>query len=184
MKTKSKSGIVHHIAHGVKAETEKYPWIVKISMPKNKICTGAIVDNQHVLSAAHCFHEKEKDSTQNVMRIAEGLKVYLGNDKNNPMEVSKIIMHESYNIRDYPGSLINSHDIAVLKLKYPRTDLIPICLPVDHPWYNYNNGDYEAIAAGFGKDENGKYPGRLMETPVRILSNQKCNRKLRDIVFR
>ena len=137
-----------------------------------------------MLSAAHCFHEKEKDSTQNVMRKAEGLKVYLGNDKTNPMEVSKIFMHESYNIRDYPGSLINTHDIAVLKLKYPRTDLIPICLPVDHPWYNYNNGDYEAIAAGFGKDENGKYPGRLMETPVRILSNQKCNWKLRDNVFR
>ena len=86
MKTKSKSGIVHHIAHGVKAETEKYPWIVKISMPKNKICTGAIVDHQHVLSAAHCFHEKEKDSTQNVMRKAEGLKSKCTSESTRPIQ--------------------------------------------------------------------------------------------------
>ena len=31
-----------------------------------------------------------------------------------------------------------------------------------------------ALAAGFGEDENGKYPKKLMMTSVTIVSNEQC----------
>ena len=52
-----------HIAHGNVADTKKYPWIVRLWIhDTDSLCTGAVLDRLHVLTAAHCvdkqFHNR------------------------------------------------------------------------------------------------------------------------------
>ena len=162
------------IAHGEVADTDKLPWIVYILVTKTVAgvyagygCTGALVDDQHVLTAAHCMPSlpEERNTPDNV-------RVYLGNDywgsNKNTLKVSKYYVHESY---DFSCEVeCQGIDIAVLKLTHPLKDVNAVCLPSNPSSFV----GHKALAAGFGEDENGKYPKKLMMTSVTIVSNEQC----------
>ena len=162
------------IAHGEVADTDKLPWIVYILVTKTVSgvyagygCTGALVDDQHVLTAAHCLPSlpEERNTPDNV-------RVYLGNDywgsNKNTLKVSKYYVHESY---DFSCEVeCQGIDIAVLKLAHPLKDVNAVCLPSNPSSFV----GHKALAAGFGEDENGKYPKKLMMTSVTIVSNEQC----------
>ena len=162
------------IAHGEVADTDKLPWIVYILVTKTVAgvyagygCTGALVDDQHVLTAAHCLPSlpEERNTPDNV-------RVYLGNDywgsNKNTLKVSKYYVHESY---DFSCEVeCQGIDIAVLKLAHPLKDVNAVCLPSNPSSFV----GHKALAAGFGEDENGKYPKKLMMTSVTIVSNEQC----------
>ena len=139
-------------------------------------CTGAVIDNMHVLTAAHCVQDVQRGFAD----LSPGsIKVYLGNDWRNPMDVAEIYIHESwkYAVKKYSQFAVYfSHDIAIMRLKHPRTDLTPICLP-SNPSNKYVG--QTAVAAGFGKNEFGHLPYRLMKTFVKIVSIKQCNYKKR-----
>lgn len=87
------------------------------------MCGGALIDEQHVLTAAHCIGSSDPND----------FKVYIGAhqiDKPMYMEqelsVSRIWVHEQYNEQTV------ANDVAVLRLKKPITisDTVNvICLP-------------------------------------------------------
>ena len=84
------------------------------------------------------------------------------------MKVSKYYVHESY---DFSCKFkCQSVDIAVLRLTHPLKDVIAVCLP-SNPLSFVGR---KALAAGFGEDENGKYPKKLKMTSVTIVSNEQC----------
>ena len=163
------SDIEHHISHGDDADPDQYPWIVRLRSKQPGgygRCTGAVIDHMHVLTAAHCVQDGQGSD------LSPGsIDVYLGNDWRKPMDVAKIYIHKSWkNARKMYSlfAVLLSHDIAVMRLKHPRTDLTPICLP-SNPRNKYVG--QTAVAAGFGKNEYGHYPNRLMKTSVKIVSN-------------
>ena len=127
----------------------------------------------HVLTAAHCVRDNERD-----LDLSPGsIKVYLGNDWRKPMDVAKIYIHESWKsaFKKYSYfAVFLSHDIAVMRLKHPRSDLTPICLP-SNPRDKYVG--QTAVAAGFGHNEYGRPTNRLMKTSVKIVSIKQCNYK-------
>ena len=161
------------IAHGEVADTDKYPWIVYIMVAKTGAagyagygCTGALADDQHVLTAAHCLPSLPEEQNS-----PDKVSVYLGNDfweSKNTLKVSKYYVHESY---DFSCKFkCQSVDIAVLRLTHPLKDVNAVCLP-SNPLSFVGR---KALAAGFGEDENGKYPKKLMMTSVTIVSNEQC----------
>ncbi|XP_050433760.1 phenoloxidase-activating enzyme-like isoform X2 [Adelges cooleyi] len=115
---------------------DDWPWLAAlgykiVSKPNNPLrwlCTGSLIAENYVLTAAHCA-KTPGENKLSVVRLGD-----LNLDRNvsdgaSPQDVSiaKIIVHESFNIENY------TNDIALLKLETPITfkdGIKPICLPI------------------------------------------------------
>ena len=53
--------IVPQVDGGHKSSPGSWPWVVAIYANGKKICTGSIIARNYVLSAAHCFINKDSD---------------------------------------------------------------------------------------------------------------------------
>ncbi|XP_069702042.1 uncharacterized protein [Periplaneta americana] len=163
------------------SEFGEYPWQVAILKKDVQesvyVCGGTLIDNLHILTAAHCV------KTYN----GQDLRVRLGEwDVNHDVEfypyeerdVANVHIHPEF----YAGTLYN--DIAVLKLTHPidtvrSPHIAPACLPDQ-------NSDYTGSrcwTTGWGKDafgDYGKYQNILKEVDVPIVSFQQCQLQLQQ----
>jgi V8-like Glu-specific endopeptidase len=163
-----------------RTEFGEYPWQVAILKKEGGnsvfVCGGSIIDNRHILTAAHCIKTNRP----------EDLKIRLGewdvNSENEfyphiELDVAAISIHPEY----YAGNLIN--DIAIVKLngfvdfsKYPH--IAPICLPE-------RNADFigkRCYATGWGKDafgQAGKFQKILSEVDVPVVPHYECEQRLK-----
>ncbi|XP_077009058.1 serine protease 52-like isoform X3 [Tamandua tetradactyla] len=111
---------ISHIVGGVPTDIREFPWQVAILEKGKHLCGGSILSDWWILSASHCFSD----------RNASDLEIVHGEDNLNIMnltkvKVDKLIIHPQYN----PWLLDN--DIALLLLKYPLifdVKKAPICL--------------------------------------------------------
>ncbi|XP_005185365.1 CLIP domain-containing serine protease B8 [Musca domestica] len=134
--------VTHRIYGGEIAELDEFPWLALLVYNTNEYgCSGALIDDRHVLTAAHCVNGE-------AYREKKGLKyVRLGefNVRTEPdcieepnylscadaamdMSVEKITVHPDY--KDYSFNKLD--DIAVIRLKNPVSFthfVMPICLP-------------------------------------------------------
>uniref|UniRef100_A0A3P9MKG8 Peptidase S1 domain-containing protein n=1 Tax=Oryzias latipes TaxID=8090 RepID=A0A3P9MKG8_ORYLA len=143
------------IVGGQAAAAGAWPWQVRLDI-NGALCGGSLINNQWILSAAHCF----------------SVVVYLGETEinNSPNSVSRtvsrIIVHPNYN------SPLNDNDVALLKLTSPVTfnDYIsPVCLAAqgsDFP------GGTTAWVTGFGTLSSG---GQEVTLSVPVVNNTQCN---------
>lgn len=98
-------------------------------------CDGALLDNRHVIMAAHCI------SGRNGRYPREALRVYVG--KNHKYQaggigvgVQSIILHGNYN----PNNP-SENDLAILRLDTVfqfTQDVVPACLPTAN-WIRFSN---------------------------------------------
>lgn len=128
-----------------------FPWTAFIAVLKDgrkrEKCTGALIHEFYVLTAAHCT-----PLDQDPKKLFVSFNQECGT-KNTPtdqmLQVSQVFRHPRYAKCEGKGECTtNGGDVAVLKLKTPQPDITPICLGV--------SGSYDdLVVSGWGRiDDN------------------------------
>ncbi|XP_050073469.1 uncharacterized protein LOC126561398 [Anopheles maculipalpis] len=163
------------------SEFGEYPWQVAILKkdPKESVyvCGGTLIDNLHILTAAHCV------KTYNGF----DLRVRLGEwDVNHDVEFYPYIERDVISVQVHPeyyaGTLDN--DLAILKMDRPvdltgAPHIAPACLPDKLTDFS----GQRCWTTGWGKDafgDYGKYQNILKEVDVPIVNHYQCQNQLRQ----
>ncbi|XP_067138000.1 transmembrane protease serine 9-like [Centruroides vittatus] len=157
---------------GHDAKEGEVPWMVSVmrsgygGRSYGPYCGGSIINDQWVVSAAHCFSDSNRPEDYllvvgTINRNGEGGDSY---------EVQSIKNHEGFN----PGNFDN--DIALLKSKSNflfNEFVAPISLGTEDMC---RKPGLMGIVAGFGRTEDGKpiYEDILQIVEIPIISNEEC----------
>jgi len=115
------------IVGGIEAKPNSWPWQVFLFTQESS-CGGSLINNEWVLTAAHCVESNASNFKVRVLLGGHNLSVReIGSIV---LDVSRIIIHEFYDTNE----LFN--DIALLKLSRPvqfSDKIRPICLATTSP---------------------------------------------------
>lgn len=181
---KNNDGVNGRISHPVQqegdAEFGEYPWqaavLKKEGFDNVYVCAGTIVDQSHILTAAHCVKGY----------AASELRIRLGEyDVNRDTEffpyfesdVNGVFVNPDF----YSGNLIN--DLAIIRisdsvdfLRHPH--ISPVCLPTRGQDFS----GQRCWVSGWGKDgfgDSGQYQSVVKEVDLTVISPLQCQQLLR-----
>lgn len=156
------------IVGGEDAPAGAWPWQVSLQSSGRHFCGGSLINNEWILTAAHCF-----PNTQSQLTVRLGYQSLQSINANGvSRSVSQIIKHPQYN------SDTNNNDIALLRLSstVQFTDYIrPVCLAEVGSGFPAETTTW---VTGWGNIRDGvslPSPGTLQEVSVPIVSNSDCN---------
>jgi hypothetical protein len=108
------------IVNGFEANPHSLPWAVSLQYRGVHDCGGVIIDQWHILTAAHCL-DYSHDLENYYVRVGAHNRLTSGQ----LMPIAELIVHPTY---DEPRS---TDDIGIIRLAAPITfseDMQPICL--------------------------------------------------------
>ncbi|XP_043246371.1 serine proteinase stubble-like [Amphibalanus amphitrite] len=150
----------------------RWPWMAMLGKLESSnitwLCGGSIIDEYHILTAAHCALERP-----NIVRVG-GHNIELdfrSGDRSERHEVAKLTLHPQYRPpRSY-------HDIAIVTLRralvYSRF-VRPICLPP--PDLKLRRGMAAKITGhGYQEFNAGELSAQLREAQIQLVRRKFCN---------
>ena len=165
---------------GQQAEEGEYPFQVALlrtdaltddpdSQFMAEFCGGSLIAPNFVLTAAHCVTDYGD------VVPAESITVLTGTTdlmKGKRSQVVAVHVNEDYD------DWTLDHDIALLELAAPVTDIEPVALDFDAAAVG------SATVIGWGLTESGEYPRYLLESQLEVVPNAECNTGIKTIYSR
>ncbi|XP_017065261.1 chymotrypsin-1 [Drosophila eugracilis] len=166
------------ILGGEDAVQGEYPWTASVRYNKAHVCSGAIINQRYVLTAAHCVSSVSitpVDASTLAVRVGT-INQYAGGTIVN---VESVVIHPSY------GNFL--HDIAILKLSQSleySDRIAAITLPSDEVEGSgeTNTEDVDAelpngtpvYVSGWGELSDGSASYKLQKANFNTLSRSLC----------
>jgi secreted trypsin-like serine protease len=154
-----------------------FPWMAALLIDGKQFCGGSLIDNVHIITAAHCTDGAEKIvavvGTNSLKNPDSGRKVF-------NITRDGIFQHPDYN----PNTI--GYDVAILRLpeRVEFTDKIrPVCLP--NRFYSSDTFRQKLVrVSGWGKpgDESPSINYQLKNITVAVMSNGHCRHVFRGLV--
>lgn len=154
------------IYNGEVVSASDYRQVVALTFNSNSFCTGTLIDNQTVVTAAHCVTAIKLRT-----RDISAYRVYIGAGESGgrfqgQYEIKSSWIHPHYRIS-------SGHDVAILRLKSKVTETIESAVILEKLVEDKilrNSKKLEIV--GFGLDENNtKGIKKKVSTEVRQISN-------------
>ena len=151
---------------------------------ENSVCGGTILDEETILSAAHCLYDEtgqKYNPTQ--VKVEVGFTVHINKTHPKKLQVKKYYLHPRYDQLTY------DNDIAILKLKRPlnfnKAKVGPASLP--YASFTPEENDQMGLLSGFGHTRIGALPNgligdkHLMHVTLPFVTNGYCQQKYNEL---
>ncbi|KAL1492965.1 hypothetical protein ABEB36_011121 [Hypothenemus hampei] len=161
------------IVGGHNADVNEWPWIAALFNSGRQFCGGSLIDNIHILSAAHCVaHMSSWDVARLTVRLGDYNIKTNSEVRHIEKRVKRVVRHRGFDSR----TLYN--DIALLTLDSPiefSSNIRPVCLP--SPGGRDWAGSTGTVIGWGSIRESGPQPAVLQEVNIPIWSNTDCRQK-------
>ncbi|CAG5131059.1 unnamed protein product [Candidula unifasciata] len=160
----------YRIVGGTDASECEFPWVVGISIGSN-FCGGAVLDNLHILTAAHCLRDRRTGAIVDISQVL----VRVGSSQMSRLQVYRVAKMD---VDERHVRVINDYDVAVLTLAVPLVYsecVSPICLP--EVWEDPKKAEF-CVAAGWGVEfqSSDMLTANLKKVTLPIVDNSVCER--------
>lgn len=166
------------VLNGQRADEGEYPYqaaLLRVDVVKSTVsqfCGGSMIQNQWVLTAAHCVVDARDDGLY--LADASNIGILVGSNNitsgGDLIGIEQIKVHPSYD----PNSFEN--DIALLKLvREPNAAFKTITIPTAEYADILEQPGVESIVTGWGRTETGVASIELLEGKIEILDRNVCN---------
>merc|ERR1712066_622256 len=160
-----------YIVNGYEAIKHEYPFMAALMNRQRQFCGGSLIDDNHILTAAHCVAHMSKYDVQNLRvrlgdhNIRDGVNDGIAVEK----RVKRVIRHKGFS----SSTLWN--DVAILTMEDDvqfTTNIQPICLAQGANKYVNSH----VTVAGWGTlSEAGSQPASMMKVDVKVWTNDMCD---------
>ncbi|XP_057657586.1 proclotting enzyme [Diorhabda carinulata] len=160
------------IVGGHNTEVNEWPWIAALFNGGRQFCGGSLIDNSHILSAAHCVaHMSSWDVARLTVRLGDHNIKSNSETRHIEKRVKRVVRHRGFDAR----TLYN--DIAILTLDSPvefTQQIRSVCLPTS----TIDPTGKTGTVIGWGSlRESGPQPAVLQEVNIPIWNNLNCKVK-------
>jgi len=159
-----------YIVNGEEAIPHEFPFMAALMNRNRQFCGGSLIDDNHILTAAHCVAHMSKYDVQNLrVRLGDhNIKDGTSDGITIEKRVKRVIRHKGFS----SSTLWN--DVAILTMEDDvqyTNNIQPICLASGGNKYV----DRTVTVAGWGTlSEAGSQPANLMKVDVKVWTNGRC----------